>query len=113
MRTLHWNSLSTEERREVLERPAQRDATRTASDVRAIVEAVRRDGDAALRELTLRFDGAEMESLAVSALEFADAGRALDAAQHAAIDTAIGTVHKFHAAQLPAPLRVETARTGT
>jgi histidinol dehydrogenase len=109
MRTLHWNSLSTEERREVLERPAQRDATRTASDVRAIVEAVRRDGDAALRELTLRFDGAEMESLAVSALEFADAGRALDAAQHAAIDTAIGTVHKFHAAQLPAPLRVETA----
>jgi histidinol dehydrogenase len=109
MRTLHWNSLSTEECREVLERPAQRDATRTASDVRAIVEAVRRDGDAALRELTLRFDGAEMESLAVSALEFADAGRALDAAQHAAIDTAIGTVHKFHAAQLPAPLRVETA----
>jgi predicted Fe-S protein YdhL (DUF1289 family) len=48
MRILRWNSLSKDERRKVLERPAQRDAARTASDVRAIVEAVRRDGDAAI-----------------------------------------------------------------
>jgi histidinol dehydrogenase len=109
MRILHWNSLSKDERRKVLERPAQRDSARTASDVRAIVDAVRRDGDAALRELTRRFDGAGVESLAVSAREFADAERALDAAQHRAIDTAIEMVRKFHAAQLPAPLRVETA----
>jgi histidinol dehydrogenase len=66
MRTLHWNSLSSDERRQVLERPAQRDAARTMSDVRAIVEAVRRGGDAALRELTRRFDGVEVESLEVS-----------------------------------------------
>jgi histidinol dehydrogenase len=109
MRILHWNSLSNDERREVLERPAQRDSARTASDVLAIVEAVRRDGDAAIRELTRRFDGAEVETLAVSAREFADAERALDAAQHTAIETAIETVRKFHAAQLPAPLHVETA----
>ena len=37
MRILHWNTLSKDERREVLERPAQRDAARTMSDVRAIV----------------------------------------------------------------------------
>jgi histidinol dehydrogenase len=109
MHILRWNSLSKDERRTVLERPAQRDSARTASEARAIVEAVRRDGDVAIRELTRRFDGAEVESLAVSAREFADAERALDAAQHAAIDTAIETVHKFHVAQLPAPLRVETA----
>jgi histidinol dehydrogenase len=109
MRILHWNSLSKDERRKVLQRPAQRDAARTASDVRAIVEAVRRDGDAALRDLTRRFDGVEIDSLAVSPREFADAGRALDAGQHAAIDRAIETVRKFHQAQLPAPLRVETA----
>jgi histidinol dehydrogenase len=109
MRILRWNSLSKEERREVLERPAQRDAARTTSEARAIIDAVRRDGDAALRELTRRFDGAELEGFAVSPREFADAERALDASQHAAIETAIGTVRKFHAAQLPAPLRVETA----
>jgi len=109
MRILHWNTLSKDERREVLERPAQRDAARTMSDVRAIVEAVRRGGDAALRELTRRFDGVDIRCLEVSALEIADAERALDAAQHAAIDTAIGTVRKFHEAQRPAPLRIETA----
>ncbi|MGD0491756.1 MAG: histidinol dehydrogenase [Steroidobacteraceae bacterium] len=109
MRILRWNSLSSDERRRVLERPAQRDSARTASDVRAIIEAVRRGGDAAIRELTRRFDGAEVESLAVSRREFDDAERALDGAQHRAIDKAIETVHAFHAAQLPAPLRVETA----
>ena len=34
---------------------------------------------------------------------------ALSAAQHAALDAAIAAVHKFHAAQAPAPLRIETA----
>ena len=101
MRILHWNTLSKDERRQVLERPAQRDAARTMSDVRAIVEAVRRGGDAALRELTHRFDGVEVQSLEVSAREFGDAERALDSAQHAAIDAAIGTVRKFHEAQRP------------
>ncbi len=33
----------------------------------------------------------------------------MSAAQHAAIDAAIAAVHKFHAAQAPAPLRIETA----
>lgn len=109
MRILHWKSLSREERREALERPAQRDAARIAADAARIVGKVRNEGDAALRELTLRFDGAELESFEVSPQECAEATRALDAVQHAAIDKAIETVHRFHAAQCPAPLRVETA----
>ncbi|HEX4152762.1 MAG TPA: histidinol dehydrogenase [Steroidobacteraceae bacterium] len=109
MRTLHWNSLSKGERRSALERPAQRDAERIAAEARAIIEAVRRDGDAALRDFSRRFDGVELDSLEVSPREFAEADRALDGAQHAAIDKAIETVRKFHAAQLPAALRVETA----
>lgn len=109
MRILHWKSLSKAERHRALERPAQRDAARVATDAAAIIDKVRREGDAALRELTRRFDGAELESLEVSPEEFADAGRALDAAQHGAIDKAIETVHKFHAAQRPVPLCVETA----
>ena len=109
MRVLHWNSLSKDERRRALERPAQRDAERIASEARAIVERVRREGDAALRDLTRRFDGVELDSLEVSARELADADSALDAAQHRAIETAIETVRKFHAAQMPVALRVETA----
>jgi histidinol dehydrogenase len=49
------------------------------------------------------------ESLEVTPQEFLQAERDLDGRQRAAIDTALSTVRMFHAAQLPAPLRVETA----
>jgi histidinol dehydrogenase len=109
MRILRWNSLSRTEQAAVLRRPAQRDAAATAEAAQRIIDAVRHDGDAALIELTQRFDGVRLHDLAVSAPEFAAAERALSASQHAAIETAISTVHKFHAAQGAAPLRVETA----
>jgi histidinol dehydrogenase len=109
MRILDWNSLSQPEQQAALQRPAQRDAKATMAAAQHIIDAVRAGGDAALVELTRRYDGVLLEELAVSAEEFAAADRALTSAQHAAIETAIGTVHKFHAAQRTAPLRVETA----
>ena len=108
MRILHWKSLTTAERAAALQRPAQRDAQATAAAARRIIDAVRQGGDAALRELTERFDGVRLEQLAVSAGEFAAAESSLSIQQHAAIDRAISTVHAFHAAQVSAPLRVET-----
>jgi histidinol dehydrogenase len=109
MRILDWKSLSESDRHAALRRPAQRDAERVASAAREIIDAVRRDGDAALIELTQRFDGVRVDHLAVTTQEFAAAERALGAAQHAALDTAIAAVHAFHAAQRPAALRIETA----
>ena len=109
MRILIWQSLSPSERIAALQRPAQRDATQVAAAARDIIDAVRSRGDEALMELTERYDGVRPTELAVSAAEFAAAERALTAVQHAAIDTAIGTVRTFHAAQGAAPLRVETA----
>jgi histidinol dehydrogenase len=109
MRILDWKSLSNSERHAALRRPAERDAEGIAASARAIIEAVQRDGDSALRELTQRYDGVHLESIAVTAEEFLAAERALTPEQHAAIDMAISTVHKFHAAQLSAPLRVQTA----
>jgi histidinol dehydrogenase len=109
MRILEWTSMPQAERRAVLARPAQRDAARIAREAQEIIESVRAGGDAALRELTRRFDGVRLTDLAVTEQEFVDAERTLDAAQHRALDTAIETVRKFHAAQSPAPLRVETA----
>jgi len=106
---LDWNSLSTSDQRAALRRPAQRDAEGTAAAAQRIIDAVRQNGDAALLELTQRYDGVTLKELAVSEQEFEAAEHALSAAQHAAIDTAIASVHKFHAAQMPKPLRVETA----
>jgi histidinol dehydrogenase len=109
MRILEWSSLSDAARRAALARPAQRDAGRISSEARAIIEAVRARGDEALREFTLRFDGARLAELEVSEAEFAAAEAALDEAEHRALETAIETVHRFHAAQSSAAIRVETA----
>jgi histidinol dehydrogenase len=109
MRILDWNSLSASERTAALQRPAQRDAKATAAAAQHIIDAVRHHGDAALRDLTLRYDGVDLAEFAVSNAEFAAAEQALSPAQHAAIDTAITTVGAFHAAQGAPALKVETA----
>jgi histidinol dehydrogenase len=109
MRILDWQSLSHAERAGALARPALRDAAQTATAVREIIAAVKGRGDDAVRDFTERFDGVRLESFAVGRGEFAAAERALPAAAHAAIETAIGTVRSFHAAQGARPLRVETA----
>jgi histidinol dehydrogenase len=109
MRILEWKSLSPRERGRALERPAQRDMAEVTAVARHIIERVRAEGDAALAELTERFDAVRVASLAVTPGEFAAAERRLNGTQHAAIERAIETVRRFHAAQMPPPLRVETA----
>jgi histidinol dehydrogenase len=109
MRILDWNTLSAVQRRDALKRPAQRDAARVTASAQAIIERVRSEGDAALLALTEQFDGVHLEGLQVTPEEFAEAELKLSAEQNAAIDRAISTIHRFHAAQMPAPLRVETA----
>jgi histidinol dehydrogenase len=109
MRILDWNSLSAAAQDAALRRPAQRDAKATAAAAQQIIDAVRQGGDAALMELTQRYDGVRVRDVVVSEQEFAAAERALSTEQHAAIAAAISTVHKFHAAQGAPPIRVETA----
>ena len=109
MRILDWTSLSPAQRIDVLRRPAQRDAAATRAAAQHIIDAVRRNGDAAVLALTEKFDAVRLASMQVSPEEFAAAERALTAAQTAAIERAIANVRQFHAAQMPAPLRVETA----
>jgi histidinol dehydrogenase len=109
MRALDWTTLSTAERRAALERPAQRVAARVAREAADIVAAVRRGGDAALLDFTERFDGVRLGSLEVSDAEFESAERTVSPAQHRALEVAIGTVRRFHAAQSREPLSIETA----
>ncbi len=109
MRILDWNSLSTVQRAQALQRPAQLEAAATREAAQGIIDAVRRDGDAAVLALTEKYDAVRPDSLAVSPEEFAAAERTLSSAQTAAIERAIVNVRRFHAAQGAAPLRVETA----
>jgi histidinol dehydrogenase len=109
MQIMDWKSLSAARRREALRRPAQRDSARITASARDIIERVRMGGDTALLALTEKFDGVRPDALQVTRTEFEAAERSLLPEQHAAIETAIATVRSFHAAQVSAPLRVETA----
>jgi len=109
MRILDWKSLSAAQRDQALRRPAQRDAAAIQEAAQGIIDAVRRDGDAAVLALTEKFDEVRLASMRVTAQEFNDAERALSAEQIAAIEQAIANVHRFHAAQGSPPLRVQTA----
>jgi len=109
MQPLIWKNLSASKRAAALRRPAQTAQPAVAATVRAIVARVRRDGDAALRALTKRFDGVALGSLRVTPAEFAAAEAVLGRADKAALRTAYLNIHHFHAAQRPGELRLETS----
>ena len=103
-----WTTLDEAGRSALLRRPAQRDAAGLATGVAAIVANVRERGDAALREYTAKFDGVEVDDLAVGAAEFDAATAALSREQLAALRRAIETVTRFHETQSLEPVRVQT-----
>jgi len=108
MRIVSWDDLDDAARSALLTRPAIRDDESVRSSVAEIIETVRNDGDAAIRTLTSRFDGAELGSLRVSEDELAAAAEKLDPSSLAAIDLAIANVRRFHEPQVPRSIKVET-----
>jgi len=108
MKPLIWKSLSPAARAAALRRPAQSAQPAVAAAVRAIIARVRRDGDAALRQLTNKFDGVTLRSLRVTPAEFAAAEALLSRADKAALRAAYRNIHSFHAAQRTGDLRLET-----
>ena len=108
MKLLTWKSLSARQRLAALQRPAQSSREQLSATVAEIVATVRREGDDALRIYTAKFDGADLRSLKVSPAEFAAAEKVLSAAEKAALKTAYRNLRRFHLAQRPAPIRVET-----
>jgi histidinol dehydrogenase len=79
------------------------------ADVRAILEEVRRDGDAGLLRLTKRFDGADLrpEELRVSAAELEASTQILEPAVREGLQTAIANLRTVVEAQLRDPVMVE------
>ncbi|SHF72649.1 histidinol dehydrogenase [Fodinibius roseus] len=74
-------------------------------DVEPIIEGVRRDGDRGINHFTRKFDGVSPDPLVVDP---ADRNVTLDPEVRQAIDTAFDNIRRFHQAQLPETLEVET-----
>ena len=95
-RRLDWAAADASERsRWIVELRASRDAV----DVAPIIDEVRQRGDAAVRELTLRLDGAAVDGLWVDEVEIDEAVRAVEDGLAIAIDASIAAVRRFHADQ--------------
>lgn len=109
MKILNWQALDEGGRREALARPFAAERASVLDSVRATVAAVRLRGDAAVRELTARFDGVELEELQVERREFARARAAVPIEQIRALERAIGNIRRFHEAQKLGPLMIETS----
>jgi histidinol dehydrogenase len=92
---------------ELTRRPVAADTT-LAGTVAAIVDRVKKEGDAAIRDYSLRFDGAAPESLRVSEEERdVRAAEAPDALVRA-LTQAISTITNFHRSQCVKEQPVET-----
>ena len=81
--------------------------------VRPTVEAVRRDGAAAVREATRQFDGVEQTELRVPAAALHRAAEELDPEVRAALHEAIRRIRLVHQAQVPDEVTVEVVPGGT
>jgi histidinol dehydrogenase len=68
--------------------------------VRALLDEVRRDGDAVLRRTTEQFDGAKIDDLRVSPAELAAAVDAIPADLRHAMETARANIAAYHETQL-------------
>jgi len=108
MRILDWQSLDGPGRRDALRRPQFQLEPHVQRLVREVIERVRRDGDAAVREFTEQFDKVWLESSAVTPAEFAAARRLLTPAQIATLERAIVNLERFHERQILKPFALET-----
>lgn len=109
MKIVDWSALDEAAREAVLARPPQARDARLREAVVAIIADVRARGDAALREITARFDGVALDAIEVSAAEFAEAESTLAGEVKAAIGEAIARIEAFHSAGMLKPVTVETA----
>ena len=106
---IDWSSMDQAARRQVLLRPVQQVAEDTRSAVAALLADVRERGDAALREITRRFDKVALESFEVSEAEFAIAERDTAEELKDAMREAAQRIEIFHRAGMTQPYAVETA----
>jgi histidinol dehydrogenase len=81
--------------------------------VRPTVEAVRRDGAAAVRAATRQYDGVELTDVRVPPAALLRAVGELDPDVRAALEEAIRRIRLVHEAQVPAEVTVEVVPGGT
>ncbi|WP_119273725.1 histidinol dehydrogenase [Taklimakanibacter deserti] len=107
------SKLSPAERRKLLQR-TEADLSSYEEKVKAIIDAVRREGDEALARFARDFDKAQVEASEIAATEadFARAEKTLASEVKAAMDYAAVQIRKFHEDQKPEEMWLSEMRPG-
>ncbi len=94
---------------ELLKRPVF-DATSLEERVVPILQSVKENGDAALKAMTHKFDGVELQTILVSKEELAEATSLVSQELKDAIEIARVNIEQFHAAQEASVSKIETTK---
>ena len=107
MKTYIANQISQTELNELTARPAI-DFEGVMNIAKDIVSNVKARGDDYIKELTAKFDGADLDSLLVTEEEFKEAEEVLSDKVKQAIETAYQNIFSFHSIQTPGEQKLET-----
>ncbi|WP_213712463.1 histidinol dehydrogenase [Cedecea lapagei] len=105
---INWNDCDEAARRALLMRPAISASDSITRTVAEILNNVKSNGDAALREYSAKFDKTEVKQLQVTQQQIDEAVARLGSEIKEAMAVAVANIEKFHLAQQLAPVDVET-----
>ncbi|MEE3423720.1 MAG: histidinol dehydrogenase [Succinimonas sp.] len=108
MKIVNWSELSEQERNDTLARPATSDNGEKARLVADIIANIRNSGDQALREYSTKFDRFTGDHLKLTDAEIDAAVARVPEKLRDALRMSFDNLWKFHEAQKPAPVVVET-----
>ncbi|PAU93663.1 histidinol dehydrogenase [Aliifodinibius salipaludis] len=104
MKKYSYKDLSADDLNLLCQRPKM-DFRSIFGQVEPIIEKVEREGDAGINYYNQKFDGAAPDPIVINPQQ---KKVSLDSEIKQALDTAFDNIYRFHEAQLPAPLEVET-----
>jgi histidinol dehydrogenase len=109
-----WDRLDDAQRDALCRRGEAAIPAEVMERAREVIEAVRREGDAALIRYTRKFDGADLRALPlrVTGQELHEAQQSLSQEVKQAIEFAVQNVRRFHEEQRPGGLELREVRPG-
>ncbi len=105
---IDWKGCSADQQQQLLTRPAISASDSISKTVTEILNNVKANGDAALREYSAKFDKTTVAALQVSEAEIAAAGERLSDELKQAMAVAVKNIETFHNAQQLQAVDVET-----
>jgi histidinol dehydrogenase len=108
MRRNIWKDIDENLRASALSRPEMISNADLVESVRGILSEVQQNGDEAVKRLTAKFDGVELEHFEVPHSDLEAAWNALPPSDQSVIERARRNIKLFHKAQIQDPVEVET-----